>query len=83
MGKKRKHLSHEEIWDDSALVNSWELALQEYQVSKAGRDAIDPRLIFTSYTIASMPAGRRLKTSLLRLKALKKGQRMRGKMSAE
>ncbi|KAL9009053.1 MAG: hypothetical protein Q9180_009438 [Flavoplaca navasiana] len=32
MGKKRKHLSHEEIWDDSALVNSWDLALQEYQV---------------------------------------------------
>ncbi|KAL8851602.1 MAG: hypothetical protein Q9198_011062, partial [Flavoplaca austrocitrina] len=32
MGKKRKHLSHEEIWDDSALVNSWDLALQEYQL---------------------------------------------------
>ncbi|KAI4223542.1 MAG: hypothetical protein LQ349_007411 [Xanthoria aureola] len=32
MGKKRKHLSHEEIWDDSALVDSWDLALQEYQL---------------------------------------------------
>ena len=32
MGKKRKHLSHEEIWDDSALLNSWDAALQEYQV---------------------------------------------------
>ncbi|KAL9629691.1 MAG: hypothetical protein Q9204_005132 [Flavoplaca sp. TL-2023a] len=32
MGKKRKNLSHEEIWDDSALVNSWDLALQEYQL---------------------------------------------------
>ncbi|KAL8770289.1 MAG: hypothetical protein Q9209_003925 [Squamulea sp. 1 TL-2023] len=32
MGKKRKHLSHEEIWDDSALVNSWDAALQEYQL---------------------------------------------------
>ncbi|KAL8725992.1 MAG: hypothetical protein Q9166_006994 [cf. Caloplaca sp. 2 TL-2023] len=31
MGKKRKHLSHEEIWDDSALLNSWDAALQEYQ----------------------------------------------------
>ncbi|KAI4102681.1 MAG: hypothetical protein L6R37_004271 [Teloschistes peruensis] len=31
MGKKRKQLSHEEIWDDSALLNSWEAALQEYQ----------------------------------------------------
>ncbi|KAL8651699.1 MAG: hypothetical protein Q9210_003107 [Variospora velana] len=32
MGKKRKHLSHEEIWDDSALVDSWDAALQEYQL---------------------------------------------------
>ncbi|KAL9604991.1 MAG: hypothetical protein Q9219_000179 [cf. Caloplaca sp. 3 TL-2023] len=31
MGKKRKHLSHEEIWDDSALLNSWDAALNEYQ----------------------------------------------------
>lgn len=33
MGKKRKQLSHEEIWDDSALVDSWNAALQEYQVT--------------------------------------------------
>ncbi|KAL8814121.1 MAG: hypothetical protein Q9223_006632 [Gallowayella weberi] len=32
MPRKRKHLSHEEIWDDSALLNSWDAALQEYQV---------------------------------------------------
>lgn len=32
MGKKRKQLSHEEIWDDSALLDSWDAALQEYQV---------------------------------------------------
>ncbi|KAI4120973.1 MAG: hypothetical protein LQ338_006635 [Usnochroma carphineum] len=31
MGKKRKHLSHEEVWDDSALVDSWDAALEEYQ----------------------------------------------------
>ncbi|KAL8666173.1 MAG: hypothetical protein Q9202_001680 [Teloschistes flavicans] len=31
MGKKRKQLSHEEIWDDSALLDSWDTALQEYQ----------------------------------------------------
>ncbi|KAI4251327.1 MAG: hypothetical protein LQ352_004916 [Teloschistes flavicans] len=31
MGKKRKQLSHEEIWDDSALLDSWDAALQEYQ----------------------------------------------------
>ncbi|KAL8802332.1 MAG: hypothetical protein Q9200_006622 [Gallowayella weberi] len=32
MPRKRKHLSHEEIWDDSALLNSWDAALQEYQL---------------------------------------------------
>lgn len=32
MGKKRKNLSHEEIWDDSALLDSWDAALQEYQL---------------------------------------------------
>ncbi|KAL8991700.1 MAG: hypothetical protein Q9169_007731 [Polycauliona sp. 2 TL-2023] len=32
MSRIRKQLSHEEIWDDSALVDSWELALQEYQL---------------------------------------------------
>ncbi|KAL8896031.1 MAG: hypothetical protein Q9207_007906 [Kuettlingeria erythrocarpa] len=32
MGKKRKHLSHEEVWDDSALVDSWDAALHEYQL---------------------------------------------------
>ncbi|KAI4179897.1 MAG: hypothetical protein L6R41_007576 [Letrouitia leprolyta] len=32
MGKKRKNLSHEEIWDDSALLESWDAALQEYQL---------------------------------------------------
>ncbi|KAI4169629.1 MAG: hypothetical protein LQ343_005568 [Gyalolechia ehrenbergii] len=32
MGKKRGNLSHEEIWDDSALLDSWDAALQEYQL---------------------------------------------------
>lgn len=27
------NLSHEEIWDDSALVSSWNEAYEEYQVS--------------------------------------------------
>ncbi|KZF25715.1 hypothetical protein L228DRAFT_266171 [Xylona heveae TC161] len=31
MGKKNKELSHEEIWDDSALVRSWDDALEEYK----------------------------------------------------
>lgn len=32
MGKKRKQLSHAEIWDDSYLVQSWDEALAEYKV---------------------------------------------------
>jgi hypothetical protein len=33
--KKRKtqHLSDEEIWDDSALIRSWDEAVAEYEVS--------------------------------------------------
>lgn len=34
MGKpKDKSLSHEEIWDDSALVQSWDDAVEEYKVT--------------------------------------------------
>ena len=32
MGKKRKVLSEAEIWDDSALIQSWDDALEEYKV---------------------------------------------------
>lgn len=32
MGKKRKQLSQAEVWDDSALVQSWNDALEEYKV---------------------------------------------------
>ncbi|MCJ1315269.1 hypothetical protein MMC15_000585 [Xylographa vitiligo] len=32
MGKKRKALSLEEIWDDSALIQSWDDALEEYKL---------------------------------------------------
>jgi hypothetical protein len=36
MGKnKNVSLTHEEIWDDSALVQSWDDAVEEYQVSQA------------------------------------------------
>ena len=40
MGKKSKNLSQEEIWDDSALVDSWDAALQEYQVLDHDLDII-------------------------------------------
>ncbi|KAM0493135.1 hypothetical protein ACHAP8_009491 [Fusarium lateritium] len=32
MSKKQENLSHEEVWDDSALINSWNEALQEYKL---------------------------------------------------
>ena len=32
MGKKKKQLSQAEIWDDSALIQSWDDALEEYRV---------------------------------------------------
>lgn len=34
MGKSThdKSLTHEEIWDDSALVQSWDEAVEEYKV---------------------------------------------------
>ena len=34
MGKKHKVLSEAEIWDDSALIQSWDNALKEYKVDK-------------------------------------------------
>ncbi|MCJ1452655.1 hypothetical protein MMC28_002998 [Mycoblastus sanguinarius] len=32
MGKKRKELSQAEVWDDSALLQSWDEALAEYKL---------------------------------------------------
>ena len=29
--KEIRELTHEEIWDDSALVNAWEAATEEYE----------------------------------------------------
>jgi hypothetical protein len=34
MGKKRKDLSQEEIWDDSELIQSWNDSYEEYKVGK-------------------------------------------------
>ncbi|KAF5649743.1 Survival motor neuron 1 [Fusarium tjaetaba] len=33
MSKKQEKLTQEEIWDDSALIDSWNEALQEYKVT--------------------------------------------------
>ena len=32
MAKKKKPLSQSQIWDDSALLQSWDEALEEYKV---------------------------------------------------
>lgn len=77
MGKKRKHLSHEEIWDDSALVDSWDLALQEYQVSNHELDVVAHWLTFSSCIIAFMPAEKESKMSSEKPRVLKTCQRMR------
>lgn len=33
VSKTSRHLTHEEIWDDSTLVDVWEAAMDEYRVS--------------------------------------------------
>jgi hypothetical protein len=62
MGKRRKReqLTQDEIWDDSALLRSWQDALDEYQVSDLGSISL-----FThrhSFITASTPKERMLKT---------------------
>jgi hypothetical protein len=42
MGKNKKGpLTHAEVWDDSALVQSWDDAVEEYQVSRQIYDSRD------------------------------------------
>jgi hypothetical protein len=35
MAANEENLTHEEVWDDSALVTSWNDALEEYKVPNA------------------------------------------------
>ncbi|KAJ5144081.1 Survival motor neuron [Penicillium bovifimosum] len=45
MGKNKKtHLTHAEIWDDAALVQSWDDAVEEYEVSHGTLSARDLQL---------------------------------------
>jgi hypothetical protein len=37
--EESRELTHEEIWDDSALVYAWESAMEEYQSYHGGEDA--------------------------------------------
>ena len=62
MGKKRKQLSHAEIWDDSALVQSWDEALAEYKVLQNRLLDIIYLLIQLSSITAYMRVVKELKT---------------------
>jgi peroxiredoxin len=35
MSAKQENLTHEELWDDSALIDSWNEALEEYKVGES------------------------------------------------
>lgn len=37
MASSNNFITHDEIWDDSALINVWDEALQEYKVSESPR----------------------------------------------
>jgi len=56
---KRKELSQAEVWDDSALLQSWDEALEEYKVCAitTRRNTWCMLTIHSSIT-ASMPAAR-------------------------
>ena len=62
MGKKRKQLSHAEIWDDSALVQSWDEALAEYKVLQNTSLDVIYLLIRLSSITAYMRVVKELKT---------------------
>jgi len=58
---KRKELSQAEIWDDSALLQSWDEALEEYKVCAISTGQRYPERILTIHSsiTASMPAARK------------------------
>jgi hypothetical protein len=45
--------THEEIWDDSALVDSWNQALEEYKVSE--RHVSKPRQLHVTFQAGPAP----------------------------
>ncbi|KAJ4326696.1 hypothetical protein N0V84_002922 [Fusarium piperis] len=47
MATKQENLTHEELWDDSALIDSWNEALEEYKVGKT--DEIDECWLTSGY----------------------------------
>ena len=43
MAEQKEALSHNDMWDDSLLVDSWNQALEEYKVSEETHRALPPR----------------------------------------
>ncbi|KAG5945451.1 hypothetical protein E4U53_006699, partial [Claviceps sorghi] len=39
MSSDQEILSHEEVWDDSALIDSWNEALAEYKLQRPAQDS--------------------------------------------
>ena len=48
MGKKRKQLSHEELWDDSGLIRAWDESYEEYKASYIDNQATHGADLFTA-----------------------------------
>lgn len=42
MGEDNEVLSHEEMWDDSELIDSWNQALDEYKVCVSDAPLVHP-----------------------------------------
>ena len=62
MGQKSMQLSHAEVWDDSALLQSWDDALTEYKVFPSLNHALHLVKFPHSSIIVYMPAVSVLKT---------------------
>lgn len=57
MSVKQENLSHEEVWDDSALIDSWNEALQEYKVGLSILFAVPLLTIGRNITVSTHRAG--------------------------
>ena len=54
MANKRKQLSQAEIWDDSALLQSWEDALEEYKAHQSVPSVQSLTNLYISFIIVYM-----------------------------
>ncbi len=45
MASGQQELTHNEIWDDSALIDSWDQALEEYKVPSIQLQPLNPEFV--------------------------------------